>query len=73
MGRPRLIRYDLLTTGQVAKELGISKTCLLYRLKKVVTIDGVEKRYYPPPTKVEKNGNRYFSREWLRKVKGNGN
>jgi len=60
MGRPKLIHFNLLTSGQVAKALGISKSGFLYRLAQ---------GFYPPPTKVE-SGNRYFSREWLRKVKG---
>jgi len=60
MGRPKLLSYDLLTTGQVARAIGISKSGFLYRLAQ---------GFYPPPTKVE-SGNRYFSQAWLRKVKG---
>lgn len=60
MGRPKLLSYDLLTTGQVARAIGMSKSGFLYRLAQ---------GFYPPPTKVE-SGNRYFSREWLKKVKG---
>jgi len=58
MPRPRVTSQ--MTTGQVARQLGMS-------VGRVVS--WVERGALPPPSFIDNNGVRYFDLEWLRKAK----
>jgi len=59
MGRPELrLMMQYYTSAYVAKELGLSKDQLAYRIKLGIL---------PQPTEVVK-GTRYYSPDWLKKA-----
>ena len=58
MPRPRLT--GLMTTGKVARELGMSTDTVVRWMKCGIL---------PPPTRIDNNGVRYFAQEWLKKAR----
>lgn len=58
MPRPRV--NNQLTTGQVARRLGMSVS---------QTVSWIDRGALPPPSFIDNNGVRYFDQEWLRKAK----
>jgi len=58
MSRPRLT--DLMTTREMARELGMGKDTF---------IRWIERGVLPLPTHIDSNNTRYFDQEWLGKAK----